>query len=47
MAVGYDKAYKLLAIQEKISNAKAKDILNQAFLLPMPLPDQVKLTHQL
>ena len=29
MAVGYDKAYKLLAIQEKISNAKAKDIIDR------------------
>src|SRR5574344_1784681 len=32
MAVGYDKAYKLLAIQEKISNAKAKDLIDRGLV---------------
>ena len=32
MAVGYDKAYKLLAIQEKISNAKAKDLIDRGLI---------------
>ena len=32
MAVGYDKAYKLLAIQEKISNAKKKDLIDRGLV---------------
>src|SRR5574344_919330 len=32
MAVEYDKAYKLLAIQEKISNAKAKDLIDRGLV---------------
>ena len=32
MAVGYDKAYKLLAIQERISNAKAKDLIDRGLV---------------
>ncbi|MCG3718229.1 pseudouridine synthase, partial [Aliarcobacter butzleri] len=29
MAVTYDKAYKLLALQEKISNSKAKELIDK------------------
>ncbi|NCB12231.1 MAG: RNA pseudouridine synthase, partial [Erysipelotrichia bacterium] len=29
MAVAYDKAYKLLALQEKISNSKAKELIDR------------------
>ncbi len=32
MAVGYDRAYKLLAIQEKISNAKAKELIDRGLV---------------
>lgn len=32
MAVEYDKAYKLLAIQEKISNSKAKELIDKGLV---------------